>query len=190
MSRHIFISYQRTNIDVAETIAGELMAAGFPVFIDRQIRIGEPWNKALEEALEAAFAVVVLWSNESIRSDYVQLEARFGLQRRILRPALISDCTLPSEFSAIECADLRKRLPGDARHPEWWLLLSSLHQLRNPSPTDNVSTAAKTAFLLGMKFWEGKNCPQDAGIALSWFEKSKAAGHPQAAEMIRKIRNG
>ncbi|MCC7421020.1 MAG: toll/interleukin-1 receptor domain-containing protein [Planctomycetaceae bacterium] len=184
---HVFISYQRFDISAAESLAAELARAGFPVFIDRQIRVGDSWDVSLERALEASFAVVPLWTTHSVNSRYVRLEARHGLHRQSLSPVLMSACQIPLEFSDIEYADLRSRTPGDAKHPEWSNLLSTLTTLQQRAATRAVNGQAQLFFHLGIKFLEGMNCPQNAVIALSWFKKAETAGHPQASEMIQRM---
>ena len=74
---------------------------------DRSIPPGQDFGEVIEEALHAAKCVVVLWSKESVKSEWVRNEARVGLQRGILIPALIeAEVTMPLEFRLRQAADL------------------------------------------------------------------------------------
>lgn len=57
---------------------------------------GQSFSKVLEEALNSAKCVVVLWSKTSVASDWVQNEAAEGKRRGILVPAFIEDTAPPS----------------------------------------------------------------------------------------------
>jgi len=54
---------------------------------DYKIRIGRAFDEVIEEELTKAKCIVVLWSKESIKSDWVKSEAAEGKKRRILAPA-------------------------------------------------------------------------------------------------------
>ena len=59
-----------------------------------------------QAALDEARCVVVLWSRESVESDWVHNEARNGLMRKILIPALLDEVRLPLEFEHVQTAKL------------------------------------------------------------------------------------
>ena len=67
----IFICYSRTDSIVAKCVAECLRAQGWSVFLDVETRVGENWHKEIEKELYAAKAVVVLWSDESRKSNFV-----------------------------------------------------------------------------------------------------------------------
>ena len=85
-----------------------------PVWWDPQIAVGERFTPAIETALRQAAAVVVLWSRNSIRSEWVIREATAGLQLGTLVPVLLDKVTPPGQFAQFDCADLstwNPRLP-------------------------------------------------------------------------------
>jgi hypothetical protein len=76
----IFISYKTSDRPRAEVIRGWFEAAGWSVWIDREVEIGQPWEGRIVEALAAAKVVVVIWSAEARRSDWVLREAKAALE--------------------------------------------------------------------------------------------------------------
>ncbi len=102
----IFISYSSADRATARQLAQALEQEGWSVWWDRTIQPGKSFSAVLEEALETARCVVVLWSPNSVASDWVQTEAAEGKRREILVPALIEEAELPLEFKRIQAANL------------------------------------------------------------------------------------
>lgn len=72
--KHIFVSYARKDSEEANRIVATLDAIGFPFWIDTaDIRFGV-WTKAIEDAICNAGVVIVLLSDNSIRSEAVMRE--------------------------------------------------------------------------------------------------------------------
>jgi formylglycine-generating enzyme required for sulfatase activity len=103
----IFISYSSEDRDKAKAIAEALKRQGFSVWWDRSIPPGKTFDAVIEEALDAANCVIVLWSHTSVSSDWVKTEAAEGKQRGILIPVLIDDVKIPLEFRRMQAADLK-----------------------------------------------------------------------------------
>lgn len=68
----IFISYAREDRDTAERFAIALKGQGFSVWWDRVIPAGRVFEEVIEEAIGSSNCVVVLWSNHSIKSNWVK----------------------------------------------------------------------------------------------------------------------
>jgi hypothetical protein len=102
----IFISYAREDCDTASALAHSLATQGWSIFWDRTIRVGESFDRVIEREMDLARCVVVLWSRYSVDSDWVRSEAREGLRRKILQPALIGPVRPPLEFRGLQTADL------------------------------------------------------------------------------------
>lgn len=109
----VFISYLREDIDAAELLAGALEAHGWSVFWDRRIPAGRRFDDFLDEQLQAARCVVVLWSHRSILSPWVRDEAAVGRERGILVPANLDDVLAPFGFRAIQSAGRATPRTGD-----------------------------------------------------------------------------
>jgi TIR domain len=117
----IFLSYANRDVNRIKILVEVLTGQGWTVWWDHKIRIGKTFDQVIEEEIAKAKCVVVLWSKESIVSDWVKAEAAEGRKRQILAPALIDDVTIPLEFRRIETARLHDWKELD--HPELDLLL-------------------------------------------------------------------
>lgn len=124
----VFISYASSDRERARLLAERLGERGFEVWWDRTIPPGRVFDEVIQEALESAGSVIVLWSAESVRSNWVKTEASEGLEENKLVPALIEPVEPPMEFKRIQAADL-VNWSGDVDHPEFRKLLASVERL-------------------------------------------------------------
>ena len=74
----IFLSYAHGDQARAQRLAAALQRCGYTVWWDALIEGGTRYAKTIDEALEKADAVLVLWSKTSIESDWVRDEAAQG----------------------------------------------------------------------------------------------------------------
>jgi hypothetical protein len=94
----VFISYANEDRERALTLAVALQAHGWSVWWDRDIIAGQTFDRVIEQELAAAKSVVVLWSRNSVLSEWVKNEAAVAAERGVLVPALIDPVRLPLEF--------------------------------------------------------------------------------------------
>lgn len=93
-------------------VAGVLLTAlrdrGLSVFWYRDAPPGIPWLPVLMEELKSAGCVLVIWSPNSIRSEWVIEEATVARKRRVLVPVRIDIGTddIPLPFGAVQTMDL------------------------------------------------------------------------------------
>jgi TIR domain len=128
----IFISYASSDRDKVKRLADALAAKDWSVWWDRTIPPGRTFDEVIEEALDAARCVVVLWSKASVSSTWVKTEAAEGARRRILIPALLEPVRIPLEFRRIQAADL-SNWHGETSHLELDKLFESIRGcLRGP----------------------------------------------------------
>ena len=66
---HVFISYARPDEPLASRIADGLREGGFEVWRDDELPAHRPYAEVIEERINAAKAVVVLWSAEAAKSS-------------------------------------------------------------------------------------------------------------------------
>jgi TIR domain len=85
----IFISYASADQVTAHRLADRLGESGYTVWWDRTIPPGRQFDEVIQEALNVAKCVIVLWSAESVRSNWVKTEAAEALKAGKLVPALI-----------------------------------------------------------------------------------------------------
>ena len=102
----IFISYAREDLKRVEVLAALLKKFGWSVWWDRSIPAGKTFAKVIEEALEDAKCVIVIWSKESTNSSWVAAEASDGHKRGILIPILFENTKLPLLYRELETIDM------------------------------------------------------------------------------------
>jgi len=102
----IFISYANADRPRVEPLVDALQQQGWSVWWDRKILAGRTYDKVIEGALKDARCVIVLWSRDSIESDWVRTEADNGKKREILVPVLLDAVDVPLAFNRIQAANL------------------------------------------------------------------------------------
>ncbi len=105
----VFLSYDHDDRARAALIAGAIEKAGHSVWWDERIAAGAEYNSEIEGAVERADAVVVLWSERSVRSAWVRDEAAEGRDRGKLIPATIDGTKPPMGFRQYQTIDLSRR---------------------------------------------------------------------------------
>jgi tetratricopeptide (TPR) repeat protein len=103
---NIFLSYDREDVARARPIAALLERTGHSVWWDRQIKAGGEFGAEIEEALNAADKVVVLWSERSVKSAWVRDEAAVGRDSGRLVPARLDGTLPPLGFRQFQTIDL------------------------------------------------------------------------------------
>lgn len=94
----VFLSYSRADQDRARVLAQALEQAGLQVWWDTLIEGGAVFAKTIEAALVASDAVIVLWSANSIASDWVLDEAAHGRHMKKLVPLSLDGTESPLGF--------------------------------------------------------------------------------------------
>ena len=94
----IFLSYSHEDRKRAERIAKSLESAGHQVWWDQHIRAGSRFSKDILAELKKSDLVVVLWSEASVESIWVQDEAAHGRDKSRLVPVLIDKVDPPLGF--------------------------------------------------------------------------------------------
>lgn len=112
----VFLSYDHEDYARAAPIAAVLEAHGHMVWWDRQIHGGAEYNSEIELAVARSDAVIVLWSEKSVRSAWVRDEAAEGRDAGKLVPVLIGAVKPPMGFRQYQTIDLAawngsKRIP-------------------------------------------------------------------------------
>ena len=102
----IFLSYAHDDRLKAQNLAAALAGRGYTLWWDELIEGGAQFARSIRDALEAADAVVVLWSAKSIESDWVQDEAAQGRDRKRLVPISLDGSVPPLGFRQYQTIDL------------------------------------------------------------------------------------
>src|SRR5437867_2942030 len=98
----VFISYARSDRDLAAKLRDELVRKNISVWVDsNDLMPGEMWEDKLQEALDSAGLFVFLMSSSSLSAPNLALELGYAIGRARethakLVPVLVSDAKLPS----------------------------------------------------------------------------------------------
>ncbi|WP_265530306.1 TIR domain-containing protein [Sphingomicrobium marinum] len=133
----IFISYARSTEAVAKAVGDQLVAAGHQVWRDDELPAHRSYSDVIEERLEQAKAVVVLWSAEAARSQWVRAEADIARNRGTLVQMSVDGTTPPIPFNQIQCADLNG-WSGNDDHSGWKKVLDSVRSLTGSAEQELV----------------------------------------------------
>jgi TolB-like protein len=124
----VVISYARSTEPQAEAITAALRALGYAVWRDDDLPAHRDYSDVIEERVAAAKAVVVLWSAEAVKSQWVRAEADLARQEGKLVQLSLDPVKLPLPFNRIHCAEL-SGWSGDANSIGWRTVLASLGDL-------------------------------------------------------------
>ena len=130
----IFVSYARPDEPQAKRVAEALRDAGFSVWRDDQLPAHRAYADVIQERLTASKAVIVLWSADAAKSQWVRAEADVGRHARTLVQASLDDTIPPLPFHQIQCASL-SGWNGDDVAPGWRKMLESVAELTGTQPT-------------------------------------------------------
>ncbi len=140
----VFISYARSTADHAMAVADALRTKGYNVWRDDQIPPHRPYADVIAERLHTASAVLVLWSEEAVRSEWVRSEAERARETRKLVQLNLDGARLPMPFDTIECADLQG-WGGNPDSATWRKILASIAEVANGLTTDSRPAASAAA---------------------------------------------
>jgi adenylate cyclase len=124
----VFVSYARPDEEHAKRVAEALRAEGHEVWRDDQLPAHRAYAEVIEERLNNAGAIVVLWSAHSAKSQWVRAEAELGRSAGTLVQATVDGSMPPLPFNQIQCADLSDWVSG-GECAGWLKLLSSVSTL-------------------------------------------------------------
>src|SRR5580765_8549861 len=96
---HVFISYARSDEPLAKDIADFLREAGYEVWRDDELPAHRAYAEIIEERLKGASAVVVLWSSEAAKSQWVRAEADTARAAQTLIQATLDGTIPPLPFN-------------------------------------------------------------------------------------------
>ena len=139
----IFISYARSTAPQAQRIAEALRALGHRVWRDDEIPAHRAYSEVIDERLSAAKAVVVVWSAEAAKSEWVRSEAERAREAHKLVQLTLDGARLPMPFGQTQCADLTG-WTGDEAAPGWRQVIEGVAQL-TANPTASAVRGAAPA---------------------------------------------
>jgi hypothetical protein len=102
----VLISYSRHDRNIAKDLAEKVSALGYSVWWDADLVGGSQFRKSIEEEISNARAVLVIWSENSVHSEYVEAEANAARESRKLIPVRVASLDankIPFIFRHIHC---------------------------------------------------------------------------------------
>ena len=144
----VFISYARADSEWIEPLSRALVRAGYSVWWDRELVGGARFQQEIEAQLEAARAIIVLWSRSSSTSHWVADEAEFARVRGRLIPISLDGSPPPLGFRQFQVIDFSAWNRDDG--PPLPRLLDTLSRLAPAStpPDADAPCAAESGKVL------------------------------------------
>ena len=142
-SSDIFISYARSSEAHAMRIANALQALGYSVWWDEELPAHRAYSDVIEENLKSARAVLVVWSSDAAKSEWVRAEADLARQMHKLVQLSIDGALPPMPFNQVQCPALTN-WKGDTDDRAWRKVEASLAELVRGNRTI-ASTASQAS---------------------------------------------
>ncbi len=144
----IFLSYSRDDRTRVAPLVDYLTSNGWDVWWDREIHPGQGFEESIDQQIQAARCIVVVWSKLSIDSRWVKNEALEGLDRNILVPILIDQVRVPVAFKQTLAADFTS-WPDDVDDHEFQSFISAIGEklgLKELSPPSLPAPAKRRSW--------------------------------------------
>src|SRR3954447_25203182 len=125
----VFVSYKAEDKRRIRPLVEALQAEGYSVWWDEQIGGGAAWRQTIEQELNDAKCVIVVWSKRSVGPDgtFVQDEATRAQQRRVYVPVTIDKVHLPLGFGETQALPLTG-WHGDRADPHYQAVLAAVRR--------------------------------------------------------------
>jgi adenylate cyclase len=140
----VFVSYARPDEPLAKRVCDALRADGYRVWRDDDLPAHRAYADVIEERLRSAKAVVVLWSPDAAKSQWVRSEANFARSGGTLVQATLDGSIPPLPFDQIQCADLTD-WGGEADTPGWRKLVASVAELAGTAKPQGAKPARQSS---------------------------------------------
>ncbi|NJD31120.1 MAG: TIR domain-containing protein [Gammaproteobacteria bacterium] len=141
----VFVSYARSDKALVAPIVAAIEAKGWSVWWDPAIAPGQEFDGRIDAELDAAAAVLVVWTPTSVTSRWVRGEAREAAERGVLVPVRFEGARLPIDVRAIHTTDL-DGWAGNPDNPACRELLGALGAMidgqRGPGSSQSASTSS------------------------------------------------
>jgi len=124
----VFISYSRDDLETVSKIASAVKDAGYDLWWDKDLPPHLSYTEVIQEKIGGAKAVIVVWSAEASKSEWVRAEADMARNQNKLIQTSIDDGMPPLPFNQIQFASLSD-WKGEHDHPAWNKVLLSLRDL-------------------------------------------------------------
>jgi hypothetical protein len=140
----VFLSYSHKDTDFVRDLVKPLEAEGFSVWWDHTIPPGKTWDEVIARGIREAKACIIVWSANSVGSDWVKEEATIAKEGGKYLPIQIGVDQPPMGFRRIQAANL-SHWNGNAQDPQWRLLVTEIANLVGASHVVQPSVTSPAA---------------------------------------------
>jgi len=125
----IFVSYKAEDRSRLRPLVAALEAEGFTVWWDTHIGGGAHWREDIQEHLDAAKCVIVVWSKRSVgaEGDFVRDEANRARKRGAYLPVRLDPVEPPLGFGEVQAIAL-KGWKGDRTDPRFLAIAEAVRR--------------------------------------------------------------
>ena len=136
----VFVSYKAEDRRRAQPLVEALEADGLSVWWDARIGGGAAWRDSIEQQLESARCVLVIWSKRSVGREgrFVRDEASRAQRRGIYLPVLIDRVEPPLGFGETQAIPLIG-WKGDRSDPRYMAVLAAVRSIVAGEPFDGYA---------------------------------------------------
>ncbi len=108
----VFISYLKQDAEHAKALAADLEARGYTTWWDTSLLPGDQFPEEIKRQIDAAKAVIVIWTPDSVKSKWVRAEAARADAQGKLITIHTGDCDfsqIPMPFNTRQCGEVTNR---------------------------------------------------------------------------------
>ena len=175
----IFLSYSTVDRERLLPLVVALEQQGWSVFWDhRSVPIGKDWREVIEEAVCQCRCVLVVWSEDSVKSKWVKEEATEGGNRKVLLPIRVDNVSPPFGFRETQAGDFIG-WNGGVDYPEFIRLAGEIRTLLEKSDAEQERLAKEKAAA------DQKN--REAAEHQRWLNESQARLAEEEAVKQKKL---
>ncbi len=126
----VFLSYKAEDLPRVEPLVAALEADGLSVWWDARLTAGSEWREDIQEQLDAAGCVLVVWSKRSVGPEgrFVRDEASRAQRRGAYLPIRIDKVEPPLGFGELQVISLQG-WKGDRNDARYHRLLSAVRSV-------------------------------------------------------------
>jgi hypothetical protein len=163
----VFISYARVDRPRLEWVLTNLKSARHRLFIDKEMPIGSRWESILKQKIAECACLLVVWTKESIHSEWVirEVDEALRLNKKIV-PVRLDPIQPADRFSKFNIADLTK-WNGNSDYSEWKKVLEHIGPSLSKNVVDPVRIASQLKSHYGVSVSPVQNQSTEDSLALS-----------------------
>ncbi|MBN2469586.1 MAG: toll/interleukin-1 receptor domain-containing protein, partial [Anaerolineae bacterium] len=110
--QHVFLSYSRKDQVIRDAVCEILKKDFIKVWFDKEVKLGsESWRKDVENAIDAAGCLVVIFTPNAKQSTWVGLELDYARKQEIPIFGILADgddsTSIPFGYTEIQYSDIR-----------------------------------------------------------------------------------